>query len=139
MPAGKNNLYYVLAAACLGGYVWLYLNLSIPDAVSDPGVGLCPMKRLTDVPCPSCGSTRSVVSLLQGHVAEALYWNPLGAVLALGLVILPGWIAYDSFKKERTLADFYEKTEAFLKQKTVAATFVVLILLNWIWNILKHV
>lgn len=139
MPAGKNNLYFVLSAACLGGYVWLYLNLSIPDAMSKPDVELCPMKRLTDVPCPSCGSTRSVVSLLQGHVFEALYWNPLGAVLALGLLILPWWIAYDFFKKERTLPAFYEKTEAFLRKKTVAATFILLILLNWVWNIFKHV
>jgi len=139
MPSGKNTLYYVLAAACLGGYVWLYLNLSMTEAMSKPSAEWCPMKRLTDVPCPSCGSTRSVVSLLRGNVSEALYWNPLGAVMALGLAILPWWIAYDFFKKERTLPAFYEKAEAFLKKKNVATAFVLLLLTNWIWNIFKHV
>ncbi|MEQ1744954.1 MAG: DUF2752 domain-containing protein [Saprospiraceae bacterium] len=138
MPRANSKIYLVLALACMGGYAWLYLNLSMPDAVSGSDVEMCPIKRLTGVPCPSCGSTRSVVSLLRGNVAEAVYWNPLGFVMVLGLFVSPIWMAYDYFKKEQTLLVFYEKTEAFLKKKNAAWAFALLILLNWIWNIIKH-
>ncbi len=46
--------------------------------------GRCPMAMMIHVPCPSCGSSRSVHGLLHGDLAEALHMNPL-ALLALPL------------------------------------------------------
>src|SRR4030067_1301132 len=37
----------------------------------------CVFKGLTGIPCPTCGSTRSVVSLSQGHVLGSFAENPL--------------------------------------------------------------
>ena len=139
MPIGNNKLYLVLGTACLAGYVWLYLNVSMPRAVGDPRAEVCLMKHLTDVPCPSCGSTTSPMAMLNGNVSEALYWNPLGIVLLLGLLAIPLWIGHDWWTGKRTLPVFYKKTEALLQKKTVAVPLVLLILINWVWNILKHV
>ena len=56
---------------------------------------LCPFKRVTGLPCPGCGMTRSVVTLLHGDLAASLYYHPLGiAVVAicLGLIAVDGWV-----------------------------------------------
>ncbi len=46
--------------------------------------GRCPTAGLLHVPCPSCGSTRSVHGVLHGDLGEALRMNPV-ALLALPL------------------------------------------------------
>ena len=45
------------------------------------GTTVCPLKRLTGVPCASCGSTRAAFSLLSGDVPAAFAFNPLAALL----------------------------------------------------------
>lgn len=49
----------------------------------------CPLRTLTGVPCPLCGSTTSVEDVFRGHVLGALQANPLGvAVVAASLFLL---------------------------------------------------
>lgn len=49
----------------------------------------CPLRALTGVPCPLCGMTTSVESLLHGHLGVALHANPAGvAAVALAVVML---------------------------------------------------
>lgn len=53
------------------------------DAVSVLGWDvpvLCTFRRLTGVPCPGCGLTRSFVFLAHGQLLDALRANPLGPV-----------------------------------------------------------
>jgi hypothetical protein len=42
----------------------------------------CAFKRITGVACATCGLTRSVLVLGQGHWGEALHWYPALALLA---------------------------------------------------------
>ena len=37
----------------------------------------CPFYFLFGIPCPGCGITRAYLSLLEGNIAEAFYWNPM--------------------------------------------------------------
>ena len=58
-----------------------------------PAVGpLCPLRRLTGVPCPLCGMTTGVTALARGDVGAALAANP-GAVLVVGLVVA-AWVVW---------------------------------------------
>jgi hypothetical protein len=52
----------------------------------------CAFKRFTGVACATCGLTRGVLALGQGHWGEAFYWYP-----ALGLLLLlaPGAMLWD--------------------------------------------
>ena len=43
----------------------------------DRTVELCLIKRCTGIACPTCGFTRGVLSVLQGHVVRAWLYNPL--------------------------------------------------------------
>jgi hypothetical protein len=48
-------------------------------------VTLCHFRRLTGHPCPTCGSTRAVMTLVRGDLVRAWAHNPL--VLTLGTAI----------------------------------------------------
>lgn len=43
----------------------------------------CVMRRLTGIPCLTCGSTRAVLALARFDVVEALTMNPLTTLLAI--------------------------------------------------------
>lgn len=40
--------------------------------------GTCTFRKLTGVPCPGCGLTRSFISMGHGRIAEAWRYNPAG-------------------------------------------------------------
>ncbi|MCP4607964.1 MAG: DUF2752 domain-containing protein [Planctomycetes bacterium] len=40
-------------------------------------VVLCLIKRCTGIPCPTCGFTRGLLSLLHGNITQAWLFNPL--------------------------------------------------------------
>jgi hypothetical protein len=48
-------------------------------------VELCMFRRLTGLPCPTCGITRGLLNLLRGRVAAAWWSNPLVFVVELAL------------------------------------------------------
>ena len=132
----RNKLYAILAAACAAGYTWLlltyYRNIS-----NESDFGVCLFKQVTGIPCPSCGSTRSVLSLLRGDFAGALFWNPFGILIMLILIISPAWMIYDIVLRKESLYIFYNRSEQFFKRKWIAIPAIILVLLNWIWNIYK--
>jgi hypothetical protein len=52
----------------------------------------CPLRTLTGIPCPLCGSTRGVIAAVHGHLGEALTLNPASLlVLALAAMLVLGW------------------------------------------------
>ncbi|MHC4159936.1 MAG: DUF2752 domain-containing protein [Planctomycetota bacterium] len=61
----------VLVWLALGGVaVWL-------SSHHDRVVTLCLIKRFTGLPCPTCGFTRGVLSLLGGMPGQGWLYNPL--------------------------------------------------------------
>jgi len=52
----------------------------------------CPLRALTGIPCPLCGSTRGVIAAIHGDIGHALSLNPASiAVLVMALLIVAGW------------------------------------------------
>jgi hypothetical protein len=41
----------------------------------------CPLRALTGLPCPTCGTTRALLALVSGHPVAALLENAVGVVL----------------------------------------------------------
>ncbi len=119
---------------CAAGYAWIYYNLI---TAADNEVHACIFKSVAGIPCPSCGSTRSVISLMQGDIVQAVLWNPMGLFLLISMALIPLWIAYDLFNKKRTLFIAYRKAELFFSRKRFAITALLLLLANWMWNIYK--
>jgi hypothetical protein len=52
----------------------------------------CPLRTFTGIPCPFCGMTRGVTSLVHGQLSAAFSYNP-GAflIVAMAVVLLIAW------------------------------------------------
>src|SRR5690554_3156554 len=107
----RKSLYILTLSAVAGGYLWLLFQILYLKQQESSMEGVCIIKLTTGIPCPSCGSTRSVISLLEGRILDALYWNPLGIILAILLVVLPVWVIIDLIRNQSTFHKAYKKME----------------------------
>ena len=133
----KIKLYTLILLASVAGNVWLYFNLNRVVIQASESVNICIIKHTTGQPCPSCGSTRSAMSFLQGNFADSLYWNPMGVLLLAILILLPVWIIFDLISGKSSFYRFYHNFEKWLRQPKVAIVAITLVLANWIWYITK--
>lgn len=133
----RRTLYILLAALSLSGYLWIGWNEFSPSA-RIPEV--CIFKAVTHLPCPSCGTTRSVQLLLQGNVTGSVSENPLGIVIAFALLIIPLWLLVDCATRRETLYRWYMRGEVILKQKLwISIPLIAVVVINWAWNIVKGI
>ena len=93
----------------------------------------CVFKGLTGIPCPTCGSTRSVVHLAHGDILSALAMNPLTTLCLLAAIVYfiasLMSVAFDLPRINFILAD---------KEKNVMRAGVVMILLaQWAYLIIQ--
>lgn len=68
----------MVASAAVAG-LWLHLGLPLPA---------CRLREWTGIPCPTCGSSRLVESLLSGRILEAALMNPF---VFAGLSAVASW------------------------------------------------
>jgi len=131
----RNRLYLFIVLASIAGYLWVSWNY-YQDSRSS--LDLCLFKRVTGLPCPSCGTTRSVLSISHFHFSDAIYYNPIGFIIALALCVLPFWILVDTIRRTGTFHKFYLNAEQVVRKKWIAALLVSLVACNWVWNIYKY-
>jgi len=136
MTLNRNKLYSILFISCITGYIWLYFSLSNIENNRE-AFDVCLIKHITNIPCPSCGSTRSIVSLTNGNFNEALLINPVGLIVAAIMSLAPLWIFIDIVTRRKTLFDFFQKIETYLKRPQYSIPLILLVIINWIWNITK--
>lgn len=139
MSSGGNRICLIVLTACFAGYLWIIyaLTSSASDKLRSPEV--CIFRNVTGIPCPSCGSTRSVIALTQADFHGAVMTNPLGIVVAIIMLAAPPWIITDLLSKKRSFMTFYGYVEKTLRKPPVAVLLITLLLANWIWNILKGI
>lgn len=73
----------IAIAAFLSVRVLKYFPLLLPA---------CPLKARLGIPCATCGLTRCVAALVEGHWGEALHWHPVTVILG---ILSPLAIAWD--------------------------------------------
>ena len=134
MTINRNKLYTITVTACVVGYIWIYYGLNPINNTSFRG---CLIKQLTNIPCPSCGSSRSINLIMKGAFFESLKTNPLGYIIVLILIVSPIWIIIDVITKNENFYLFYKKIEAILKKRNYALPLILIVIINWIWNITK--
>jgi hypothetical protein len=94
------------------------------------GPVLCVFRNLTGLPCPFCGSTRSVGQILQGNFAEAFAFNPMGFLLS-SFVVLMAITPTSINGASQQLARSWER----LSGRSQVVSVILVISLLWILNI----
>lgn len=89
---------------------------------------LCLFKRLTGVPCPTCGSTRSILHLLEGDLAGAVRMQPFMFVAA---VVLTASLLLRLLPARRVHVEMARRTRRIVRGSVLAA-----FLANWVYVIL---
>jgi len=130
----KNKLYAIVFIACFLGFTYLFYKIIYSESSH---LTFCMIKNVTGYACPSCGTTRAVQLFLQGNFAASLQMNPFGIIVATLMLIAPVWILFDLITKRETFYFWYKKTEAIIRTKWIAISLIILVILNWIWNIYK--
>jgi hypothetical protein len=130
----KNKLYLVLLVACLSGFLYLIYSINYSESSH---IKVCIIKNVTGYPCPSCGTTRAVQEFLKGNLMNSFFMNPFGIIVAILMAIIPLWILFDLIFKKETFYSNYKKIETIIRIRWVAIILIVLVILNWIWNIKK--
>ena len=131
----RNKLYLLFISLIAAGYIWLVYSFKTLQEKEKPE--MCFIKQISGVPCPSCGTTRSVLAIIKGNYLAAVSINPIGFIVITMMLLVPVWISIDLLLKKQTLLTYYKKAEQFLKKPPVAILFILLLIVNWIWNIYK--
>lgn len=133
----RNKLYILILVACVMGVAWIIMLQNIRLSYS-PEPDVCLFKYLTNIPCPSCGSSSSVMAIIRGDIYEAFYYNPFGFLIFAIMVITPVWITGDLLLNRSSFFHFYKYIEILLIKRWIAIPAILLVLINWAWNIKKH-
>ena len=113
------------------GIVWTALVgvfVLLKPAGSD--ATLCVFRNLTGLPCPTCGSSRAALAVVQGRLLEAIVLNPL--VTVAGALAI-AWLA--------VRVGFGRRIEIDLTPRQRMLAWVVIGALlgaNWVYVILGH-
>ena len=91
LPDGERPLHVKLVKPA-DARPWGLLGAAVAMAViaigcQAAGIRLCLFKRLTGIPCPTCGGTRAALHLLRGDPSAAWRSHPLATVLLLGVMV----------------------------------------------------
>ena len=135
MHSARGRLYPLLLLLSACGYVWLFVS---NDGSRGVGWSGCLTKSLFHIPCPSCGTTRAVRAAFHGEWMDSLYYNPLGILVAALMVIVPIWIIADFLTGSASFLRAYHYIEKKLRKRPYALTGILIILINWIWNLVKY-
>jgi len=121
-------MYLVIIIVIVTGYFLLFFFHSSLD-----GHTLCLFKNMTGVACPACGSTRATALLLHGELMSSLLLNPLAVVTNIGILVSVMWMFVDIVRVKETFFPFLSRNWPL----AIKLVVLVLILSNWVWNIVK--
>jgi hypothetical protein len=122
--------------AGFAGFIWLswqyspvkILHRIFPDFFIFRGKETsCVLLNITGIPCPFCGMSRSLDSLLIGNFAGVFYFNP-SSVIFFTFITVVCLIIF--------ILSIFNKKIVFDNSRRISLIIIALILLIWVSNIL---
>jgi Protein of unknown function (DUF2752) len=84
---------------------------------------ICPFRRVTGLPCPACGLTRSWQAAAHLRLGESLGYHPLGAATFLGAVAIA--------------LDAGGGTARVTRRREVQLSAGALWIATWLWRLMR--
>ena len=81
-PTDRRTLAFAGAASVAGLAAY-----AAPSLLTN-GPVLCPFRRITGLPCPGCGLTRSCVAFLHGDLSRSLHFHPFGPLVVVIIAVV---------------------------------------------------
>lgn len=128
LPASRRLALALLPVGIAAGLVVLSFAAQLAVRWNFP-LPQCLFRKLTGLPCLSCGCTRSLTAWSQLDVATAFYFNPLFFLLCLGLF---AWLVVsmvEHFSGQRLMV----AARARLRRWPVWRVVIALVLANWVY------
>jgi len=94
------------------------------------GIKICFFYNILKIPCPGCGLTRALTSLLNGNLKESLEYNFMLIPLILSYIAYSIYYIYGALKGENKLEKFFIKYK-----KYIIIIVVIITIFIWIRNI----
>lgn len=117
----------LLLAAALLGAAWLSLGIPTP---------LCPLHALSEIPCPTCGTTRAAGALLHGDFKTALLFNPLTTAVFLAAAL---YVCYAAAVVVGRLPRIRIKSLSPTEACVISGMAIFLIAANWAYLLWREV
>ena len=100
--------------------------------IDKPLPGTCTFFKITGVPCPGCGMTRSFISFAHGHWSDAWNYNPAGLLFFAVVVFQIPYRIFQIVRIRRGLGEHH-----FVSfDKWILLALVVLLILQWLVRVL---
>ena len=127
----QRKFYWLMSGGITISWLWVLYNLQYKQS---NGFSPCLFSNAVGLPCPSCGTTRGIVAILQGDLYAVSQFNALSYVAVIALVVFPIWLIADLVRNRPTIHNAYVALEHFGKRRP-AFWFIILTLIaaNWIW------
>jgi hypothetical protein len=113
----------VVAGSC---FAWLAFGLPWPK---------CWFRHLTGLPCPACGATRCVLSLVHWNLGDAIRYNPLLFLCYIGTLVLDLYCTFILLLRLPRLR--LPPQPARIKHRLTVLVFAA-VAMNWIYLIANH-
>ncbi|MCX6898261.1 MAG: DUF2752 domain-containing protein [Verrucomicrobia bacterium] len=111
----------------------LLLAVLLRLGLSDWLPNTCPLRRLTGIPCATCGMTRAAAALCHGELAQASAFNIAAIPLALLTVVLMGLLAWEAITGRAIIRPVWQRCSV-----VVTWLLVALMLVAWLVNLHRY-
>jgi hypothetical protein len=92
----------------------------------------CVFKGLTGIPCPTCGSTRSVVHFSHGDILSAFVMNPLMTLCLISVLLYFAYSVMSAAFDLPRISFLFSDNE----KKVMRAAVVMVLLVQWAYLII---
>jgi len=137
MNPGNDNrkIYIVTSMCCL--VTWVYVGLIWNCSLDSPGQS-CYFISLFGIPCPVCGGSHAIQSLVHGQWSAAIQYNPLVTILLLLTVLVSLILLYDLLLRKTVWMNTLSRFYALIQNKKVSFTLALILIIHWYFNIIKY-
>ena len=115
--------------AVVVGLLWLsFVAITVYLSINTgKNVELCLFKKITHIPCPTCGITRSCMSIFKGNFLTAFLYNPL--------IFLAGFIFFIIAIIKVLFAKSLKINLTKKEKKIIWVILTILFIVNWVYVI----